>query len=152
VLALVADDDEGLAARQGRGRGERDRPEFRAGDPVDAGTHVRREQLAELDEHVGLGLEAVLVEVVVALAAAAQRELAAQQGDLDEARGERLPGPAARPSRDGRSPPLARSAARVMSAIGRSTSVAERYANACVRNRKSSGPHADEVSLETTSG
>jgi hypothetical protein len=60
-----------------------------AGDAVErhAG-HFLGKHFAELDQYVGLGFEAIFVEIVIALAAAAQREFTMEQGHFGNSFGE----------------------------------------------------------------
>ncbi len=82
---LVADEDEGGAAGHGGGADEGDAAEFGAGEAVDVGVGVFGQAVAEFAEDVRLCLEEVLVEVVLALAAAAEGEVAVEQGGVADA-------------------------------------------------------------------
>ena len=87
VLLLVADQDRGYAARQGRGGDQGDATQLGPGQAIDgAGVgDPRREPFAQRRQDVRLRLEQVLVQVVMAHPPAAQRKRATQQGRLAEA-------------------------------------------------------------------
>jgi hypothetical protein len=62
--------------------------QFGTSDAINVRSDAGGEQFAQLDENVRLGLEKIFVEVVFALAAAAQCEIPAKQRDIGDAFGQ----------------------------------------------------------------
>jgi ABC-type transporter Mla subunit MlaD len=88
ILLLVADEDERFVGCHPGGGGEGDGAQLRAGDAIGIDRYAVGQEFAQLRQDIRLGFEAVLVEVVVALASAAEGELAAQERDLGDALGQ----------------------------------------------------------------
>src|SRR4249919_3264022 len=87
VLGLLADDQEREPRLERRGRRERDRTQFRAGDQLRVGrvlTDRCGKALPDRPEQVGPRLEAVLVEVVAGAPTRAEQEVALEVRVLPE--------------------------------------------------------------------
>ena len=79
IFLLIADENARFTAGHRRHDRQRHSAQFGAGDSIDIARYPLGQKLAQLNQDVWLGFEAVFVEVIAALSAAAEREIAVKQ-------------------------------------------------------------------------